>query len=114
MPSPVDDQELLIDLESLPSGSLSPEFEASVELFSNFIFKNALTKEIEGVPLDGSSLSLFIESYVDGINFQTVINVRSTFEIVVKSQVLFHCLSCQTLQVTFFNRGRFWVGCCHI
>jgi hypothetical protein len=86
----VEDQELLLDLESLPNGALSPKFETALELFSNFIFKNAQTKQIEGVPLDGPSLSLFVESYVDGINSQTVINIRSTFEIVVKTRVMFY------------------------
>ena len=84
---PVDNEDDLKKLNSIPYNNLKPEFKMEFKLLKDKIFKEALPKKLNGKKLTGPSLATLIEEFVKVINSGKIPNINNTWDSVIEKDV---------------------------
>ena len=84
---PVDNEDDLKKLNSIPYNNLKPEFKMEFKLLKDKIFKEALPKKLNGKKLTGHSLATLIEEFVKVINSGKIPNINNTWDSVIEKDV---------------------------
>ena len=84
---PVDNEDDLKKLNSIPYNNLKPEFKMEFKSLKDKIFKEALPKKLNGKKLTGPSLATLIEEFVKVINSGKIPNINNTWDSVIEKDV---------------------------
>ena len=84
---PVDNEEDLKRLNSIPYNNLKPEFKMEFKSLKDKIFKEALPKKLNGKKLNGPALATLIEEFVKVINSGKIPNINNTWDSVIEKDV---------------------------
>ena len=84
---PVDNEDDLKKLNSIPYNNLKPEFKMEFKILKDKIFKEALPKKLNGKKLTGPSLATLIEEFVKVINSGKIPNINNTWDSVIEKDV---------------------------
>ena len=84
---PVDTEEDLKRLNTLPYNYLKPEFKMEFKKLKDKIFKEALPKKLNGKKLTGPALATLIEEFVKVINSGKIPNINNTWDSVIEKDV---------------------------
>ena len=84
---PVDSEEDLKRLNTIPYNNLKPEFKMEFKKLKDKIFKEALPKKLNGKKLTGPALATLIEEFVKVINSGKIPNINNTWDSVIEKDV---------------------------
>ena len=84
---PVDSEEDLKRLNTIPYNDLKPEFKMEFKKLKDKIFKEALPKKLNGKKLTGPALATLIEEFVKVINSGKIPNINNTWDSVIEKDV---------------------------
>ena len=84
---PVDNEDDLKKLNSIPYNNLKPEFKMEFKSLKDKIFKEALPKKLNGKKLTGPSLATLIEEFVKVINSGKIPNINNTWDSIIEKDV---------------------------
>ena len=84
---PVDSEEELKRLNTIPYNNLKPEFKMEFKKLKDKIFKEALPKKLNGKKLTGPALATLIEEFVKVINSGKIPNINNTWDSVIEKDV---------------------------
>ena len=84
---PVDSEDDLKKLNSIPFNKLKPEFKMEFKSLKDKIFKEALPKKLNGKKLTGPALATLIEEFVKVINSGKIPNINNTWDSIIEKDV---------------------------
>ena len=84
---PIDSEDDLKKLNSIPYNNLKPEFKMEFKLLKDKIFKEALPKKLNGKKLTGPALATLIEEFVKVINSGKIPNINNTWDSIIEKDV---------------------------
>ena len=84
---PVDSEQDLKRLNTIPYNNLKPEFKMEFKKLKDKIFKEALPKKLNGKKLTGPALATLIEEFVKVINSGKIPNINNTWDSVIEKDV---------------------------
>ena len=84
---PVDSEEDLKRLNTIPYNYLKPEFKMEIKILKDKIFKEALPKKLNGKKLTGPDLATLIEEFIKIINSGKIPNINNTWDSVIEKDV---------------------------
>ena len=84
---PVDSENDLKRLNTIPYNNLKPEFKMEFKKLKDKIFKEALPKKLNGKKLTGPALATLIEEFVKVINSGKIPNINNTWDSVIEKDV---------------------------
>ena len=84
---PVDSEDDLKKLNSIPFNQLKPEFKMEFKSLKDKIFKEALPKKLNGKKLTGPALATLIEEFVKVINSGKIPNINNTWDSIIEKDV---------------------------
>ena len=84
---PVDSENDLKRLNSIPYNNLKPEFKIEFKKLKDKIFKEALPKKLNGKKLTGPALATLIEEFVKVINSGKIPNINNTWDSIIEKDV---------------------------
>ena len=84
---PVDSEDDLKKLNSIPYNNLKPEFKMEFKILKDKIFKEALPKKLNGKKLTGPALATLIEEFVKVINSGKIPNINNTWDSIIEKDV---------------------------
>jgi hypothetical protein len=84
---PVDSEDELKKLNSIPFNKLKPEFKMEFKSLKDKIFKEALPKKLNGKKLTGPALATLIEEFVKVINSGKIPNINNTWDSIIEKDV---------------------------
>ena len=84
---PVDSENDLKKLNTIPYNNLKPEFKIEFKKLKDKIFKEALPKKLNGKKLTGPALATLIEEFVKVINSGKIPNINNTWDSVIEKDV---------------------------
>ena len=84
---PVDSEDDLKKLNTIPYNHLKPEFKMEFKILKDKIFKEALPKKLNGKKLTGPALATLIEEFVKVINSGKIPNINNTWDSVIEKDV---------------------------
>ena len=84
---PVDSEDDLKKLNTIPYNELKPEFKMEFKSLKDKIFKEALPKKLNGKKLTGPALATLIEEFVKVINSGKIPNINNTWDSIIEKDV---------------------------
>ena len=84
---PVDSEDDLKKLNTIPYNNLKPEFKMEFKILKDKIFKEALPKKLNGKKLTGPALATLIEEFVKVINSGKIPNINNTWDSIIEKDV---------------------------
>ena len=84
---PVDSEDDLKKLNTIPYNKLKPEFKMEFKILKDKIFKEALPKKLNGKKLTGPALAILIEEFVNVINSGKIPNINNTWDSIIEKDV---------------------------
>ena len=84
---PVDSEDDLKKLNSIPYSNLKPEFKMEFKILKDKIFKEALPKKLNGKKMTGPALATLIEEFVKVINSGKIPNINNTWDSIIEKDV---------------------------
>ena len=84
---PVDSEDDLKKLNTIPYNHLKPEFKMEFKILKDKIFKEALPKKLNGKKLTGPALATLIEEFVKVINSGKIPNINNTWDSIIEKDV---------------------------
>ena len=84
---PVDSEDDLKKLNSIPYSNLKPEFKMEFKILKDKIFREALPKKLNGKKLTGPALATLIEEFVKVINSGKIPNINNTWDSIIEKDV---------------------------
>ena len=83
---PVDSEEELQQIDTLPISSLRPEFQQQLTSVKKRVFTDLVPKRLEGADLNGSMYANLITQYVDAINSGGIPTITTAWEAVLREE----------------------------
>ena len=84
---PVDSEDDLKKLNTIPYNELKPEFKMEFKSLKDKIFNEALPKKLNGKKLTGPALATLIEEFVKVINSGKIPNINNTWDSIIEKDV---------------------------